>query len=444
MKSIRKTLLLWLFAGLAGACVAAAVLIYQRATDEANKLFDDQMQQVALSLPMEGIAALHGRALGSGADGQLLVQWWDEDALSSRPDAPPGGLPLMTFAGFHRVNGPGGLWRVFAARVPGGVIQVAQPQWVRSERAASIALRTVKPMLLLFPLVAVLAWLGVANGLAPLRRLAREVGERSSESLQPVPMDGLPDEIRPLGLALNGLLHRLAQALDAQRSFVADAAHELRTPLTALKLQIQLAERAGDDAGRREAFAALQAGFERASHLVQQLLLLARQEPGKASIRHTPVRLDLVLDHVLELHSAELASGRLHLARLDAVTVEGDADSLAAMAGNLIDNALRYGRGTGQVEVSLVAAPDLAVLAVQDHGPGIPDTDMPRIFDRFYRVAGSASDGTGLGLAIVRRVVEIHGGQISLENTHPGLLATVTLPEKSGLSAAAEAVPEAD
>lgn len=443
MKSIRGTLLLWLFAGLAGACVLTAVLVYQRATNEANQLFDDQMQQVAVSLPMEGIAALRGRALGSGANGQLLVQWWDEDALRTRPDAPTGGLPLMPYAGFHRVYGPGGLWRVYAARVPGGVIQVAQPQSVRSERAASIALRTVMPMLLLFPLVAVLAWLGVANGLAPLRRLARDVGERSSESLLPVQIQGLPDEIRPLGLALNGLLHRLAHALDAQRAFVADAAHELRTPLTALKLQIQLAERAADDAGRREAFAALQAGFDRASHLVQQLLLLARQEPGKASSVQAPVGLDVVLNRVLDLHPAELASGRLQVARLDAVVVEGDADALAAMAGNLIDNALRYGGPNGAVEISLVAAQDLAVFTVQDHGPGIPEDDLPRVFDRFYRVAGSASEGTGLGLAIVRRVVELHGGQIALANTHPGVRATVKLPVKLPQPARADAVPGA-
>ena len=448
MKSIRRFLLMWLFAGLAFAILLAVGLVYQRAAAEANRLFDDQMQQLVAALPVQGLGALSAGSSGMSnpaSAGGLIIQWWDNDSLRFGRLAPLEGPPLMPVVGFDNVDGPGGSWRVYTARLPGGVIQVAQPQWVRSERAAGTALRTVTPMLVLFPLLGLLTWLGVNAGLRPLQRLTRELRQRSAESLQPVRQDGLPDEIRPLAQALNGLLQRLADALETQRSFLADAAHELRTPLTALKLQIQMAQRAGNEQSRGEAFTELHAGFERASHLVQQLLVLARQEPAAPGAVHSAVMLDDVVRQVVAMHPADTVAGRLVVDLLQPVRVRGDTEALVALVNNLVDNALRYGVGGGDggdgggpgsapVRIRLQGENGQARLTVQDAGPGLAESELSRVFDRFYRVAGSPGMGTGLGLAIARRVAELHGGTITLINTNPGLRAEVILPAQPAVA----------
>jgi two-component system OmpR family sensor kinase len=232
---------------------------------------------------------------------------------------------------------------------------------------------------------------------------------------------GLPREVQPLVGALNGLLGRLSQALAAQRSFIADAAHELRTPLTAVHLQAQLAERATDEAGRRAALADLKDGLERATRLVEQLLTLAREEPGVAD--RPPATVDLpALAREVVADLAPLAADKridLGLSADSPVQVRGDADALATLLSNLVDNALRYTPEAGRVDVGVASDGGRAVLSVRDSGPGIPEADRERVFDRFVRgsVTGAVR-GSGLGLSIVKRIAERHGADIAVG---PGL-----------------------
>jgi signal transduction histidine kinase len=324
-----------------------------------------------------------------------------------------------------------GPWRVYSAQQGNTVVQVAQPLSARRAVAAGTALRTVAPLLLLLPFVGGLLWITVTQGLSPVRRIAREVEARDVAALGPISDAGLPEEIQPLTHALNDLLQRLGTAMGAQRAFIADAAHELRTPLTALKLQIQLARRAVTEEERKAAFAELEQGFERAMHLVQQLLTLARQEPGTSTHMHSEIDLAALARNVV----AALASMahekhiELGLPHADAARVTGDADGLRVMLENIVENAIRYTPGGGAVDVSLRMAGKRAVLCVQDNGPGIPAAELERVFDRFYRVPGTVPQGSGLGLAIVREIADAHGARISLTNTEPGLRVEIVFPE---------------
>jgi two-component system OmpR family sensor kinase len=310
---------------------------------------------------------------------------------------------------------------VFSTLAGSQVVQVAQPMSARRELATSMALRTVVPLLLALPVLALLIWLTIARGLAPLDRVAAAVGRRSSALLEPLSESGLPREVQPLVGALNGLLGRLSQALAAQRSFIADAAHELRTPLTAVHLQAQLAERATDEAGRRAALADLKDGLERATRLVEQLLTLAREEPGVAD--RPPATVDLpALAREVVADLAPLAADKridLGLSADSPVQVRGDADALATLLSNLVDNALRYTPEAGRVDVGVASDGGRAVLSVRDSGPGIPEADRERVFDRFVRgsVTGAVR-GSGLGLSIVKRIAERHGADIAVG---PGL-----------------------
>jgi two-component system OmpR family sensor kinase len=263
------------------------------------------------------------------------------------------------------------------------------------------------------------------------------VGTRRADALEALPTAGIPDEAQPLVRAVNSLLERLDQALSAQRAFVADAAHELRTPLAALQIQLQLCERAGDEATRQAAMAELRGGLTRATHMVQQLLTLARQAPGAdTAAPRTRVVLGEVARQSLADHAPLARARHIDLGADgldDKLAVLGDAAALRTLAGNLIDNAIRYTPDGGRVDVSVTThdsgATAAPYLCVDDSGPGIPPDERERVLDRFYRPAGQAQPGSGLGLAIVHSIAERHGAHLMLDASPlGGLRITVGFP----------------
>src|SRR5471032_655119 len=280
--TLRVCLLLSLLAVLVIAALTMGGSVYWNVLRQTESLFDYQLRQMALSLRDQGeIAPEDARAL---ADGQLdyVIQIWREDGHEVYATQLQTAPPARAVLGFADIEAGGIVWRTFGVETHDRVIQVAQPERVRHERAAQAALRSVVPLLAVAPALAlVIGWL-VSRSLAPLQRLALEVRARDSGSLQALPVEDLPDEVLPLVQSLNALLDRLGAALAAQRHFVGDAAHELRSPLTALKLQVQVMRRAPDDAARDDATRALTAGVDRATRLVEQLLALARSEAGPA------------------------------------------------------------------------------------------------------------------------------------------------------------------
>ena len=432
MKSIRRNLLLWLAIGLSGAILIAGVALYFQARSEANALFDYQMKQIVASLPRQAFAPIEpgGDAAPDMGD-NIMIQIWDITGVMIYHSHARTALPQLAELGFTDIEQSNGVWRVYSAQIGDTVVQVAQPQSARRAVAAQMAIKTVAPLLLLIPLLGLLIWVVVGRGLAPIRRAAAEVGTRDIHALSAIDNAGVPQEIQPLIQALNDLLARLDVAIDAQRAFVADAAHELRTPLTALRLQVQLAELAAGDDERRASFSDLKQGLERATHLVQQLLTLARQEPGAFEQPHAALDLTALMRGVVADFSAAAAARNIDLGMTAAAAakVVGNADALRVLFNNLVDNALRYTPDRGVIDVSIESDADAGVVSVSvlDSGPGIPEADLPRVFDRFYRVPGAQahSHGSGLGLAIVRQIADAHQATLSLRNTGRGLCVRV-------------------
>jgi two-component system OmpR family sensor kinase len=431
MRSIRRTLLLWLCVGLSGGIVLAGSLLYFQAREEANEIFDYQMQQLAESLPSEPSGPISPGHKGSpDMERDIVIQMWDGTGMRIYHSHERIALPDRAELGFTTITTRQGQWRVYSAQLRNTVVQVAQPMSARRAVATEMALRTVAPLLVLFPFLGVLIWLTINEGLAPVRRIVREVASRDAAALSPIGDDGMPEEIQPLTHALNDLLARLNQSIGAQRAFIADAAHELRTPLTALKLQIQLLERATDEEERAAALVELKQGFERATHLVQQLLTLARQEPGSARKEKLEVDLE-ALARAVVAELVPVAQDRkidLGIAASVPAEVRGDADALRAMLGNIVENAIKYTPEGGTVDVS-VSADGGPCFIVQDSGPGIPEDQLARVFDRFYRVPGTAVRGSGLGLAIAKEVADAHGATIALRNTGHGLRAEIVFSD---------------
>jgi signal transduction histidine kinase len=439
-RSIRRELVGWLALGLAAAVIIGAVATYFRAREEANALFDYQLTQMASSITGMPLAAGIGPGGAAGNDG-LIVEIWNRDGVEVYLSQPHRRLPHVMERGFRTVTDATGEWRVLTTLAGDQIVQVAQPMSVRRELATSMALRTIVPLLAVIPFLAILVWFGIATGLRPLERIAAAVRERSPRTLEPLPETGLPLEVQPLAQALNQLLARLSAALDAQRSFIADAAHELRTPLTALHLQAQLAERATAPEERTRALGELRSGLDRMTHLVGQLLTLAREEPGVTDRAVAPVDLVAIAREVIADSVAQAAQRDIDLGltvggasegteRLHAI-VDGDAVSLRTLLRNLVDNALHYTPHGGRVDVALSQDAAAVMLAVRDSGPGIPESEHARVFDRFYRASGTADvPGVGLGLAIVKSIADRHGAKVTLGPglsgpAGPGLAVTV-------------------
>jgi len=430
MTSIRLRLLLVLLGMLALAAAAMGLITYRNVLAETESLFDYQLRQMALSLRDQNEIAPD--QAGVLADEQLdfVIQIWTADGRTIYASRRHSELPARAQLGFADIEAGGEAWRTFGVATGLRVIQVAQPLRIRRALAADAALRSAAPLALLALPMALVAWWLAALTLRPLARVAAEMRTRDAQSLAPVPLHGLPDELAPLVAALNALLERLALSLDAQRDFVADAAHELRSPLTALKLQLRLLERAADDAARRDAQAALAASVGRAAWLVEQLLALARSEPGAPPLPMESVDLAATVRAALAATAPHAHSRGVEIElHADApVAVRGNAAALTALARNLADNAVRHGPRGARVEVRVEAGAGRPTLVVDDTGPGIAPAERARVFDRFHRRAGtdSEAEGSGLGLAIVRSVADRHGAAVELgDSPQGGLRVTV-------------------
>lgn len=351
--------------------------------------------------------------------------------LLSSENAPDFGAAVP---GFTNVGHGSDAWRVFSANEPesGLTVQVGERRELRREMVRYVTLGTVAPLLAALPLLALLVWFAVGRGLRPLVKLARSVEDRRPDMLEPLDDARVPHEAKPLADGLNRLFGRMHETLENERRFTADAAHELRTPLAALKTQAQVAQRSVDPVQRAHALAQLVAGTDRATHLVEQLLALARSDSGQAARRDFE-RVDLaeVAHDVLR----ELAPGagakqvELELTGEHA-KVSGSPDGLRMLLRNLVDNSIRYSDAGARVTVSTLRANGRAELRVTDTGPGIPPGEREAMFKRFHRGTQNGASGSGLGLSIVQRIANLHDARIELDSGpgERGLSVSVLFP----------------
>ena len=426
LRSVRARLLVWILATLALGALWMGVGAYRNVLHETEALFDYQLRQMALSLRDQGEIAPAQASAFADADFDFVVQIWSVDGRAIYASRKHDELPARAVLGFADVAVRGKTWRSFSVATTDRVIQVAQPLQIRQRLAAEAALRSVMPLLAVAPLMALAVWWLVTLAFRPLQRVASGVRARDAESLAPLPLADLPDEVTPLVQALNALLQRLEASFGAQRAFVSDAAHELRSPLTALRLQIGQLRRSPDEAARAQALDALAAGVERAVRLVEQLLTLARSEPGARQAAFESVDLgELVRQAIADTVPFAASRGtELELDAQDRVMLQGERVALAALARNLVDNAVRYAPARSRVQVRVALDGGAPLLRVDDAGPGIPAAERDHVFDRFYRREadgeGEAAQGTGVRLAIVKTVAERHGARVTLADAPQG------------------------
>jgi len=444
MKSLRQTLLLSMLLAMASFICVAAIVVHIELADEFGELYDAELEREAGSTVRAPAAREHSIAKEDDDPGvDMVVIWWQ--GSNSAPEIVAGrelseahelAKERPARVGYRTQVVNGHRWRVYIGQSGQSWVAAAQPLSVRERVTRKIEARFVAPVGVLAAIAAMVVWFLIGGGLSSLRRFASEVGERSATALHPVSLYRLPAELAPVATALNDLLARLERALAAQETFVADAAHELLTPLTALHVHAQALERARTEERREAARVDLQTGLHRCIRLVRQLLALARQSADVEHIELVPVDLaKLAVEAVSDSHAHAAARGAdLGVAAAESALVRGDAEALRLLIRNLTDNAIKYGPSGGRVDVATGVDRDggSAWLRVSDAGPGIPEGDRQRVFDRFFRRPGQDADGSGLGLAIVREIAARHGAAVSL--TSPGLLGgldvTIRFPIK--------------
>ncbi len=314
-------------------------------------------------------------------------------------------------------------WRVFSTwdESRNNLIHVAERAEVRDELAQDIAGNLLKPLLISLPLLAILLWVAVTRSLRPLVRLAGEVEQREPDSLAPLDAGTAPREVVPLIERLNRLFVRIDASLQKERRFTADAAHELRTPVAAIKAQAQVARASSNDEERIRALDNAILGCDRAAHLIEQLLTLARIDTlGEEAAESCPLRA-IAAETIAAIAPAALNQDvRIELTEGDEVAVRGNPVLLRILLRNLIDNAVRHTPPGSTVTINVGNEQGRGSLSVSDNGPGIPEQELARLTERFYRPLGTQASGSGLGLSIVKRIAEIHNASLQIASRDEG------------------------
>ncbi len=303
------------------------------------------------------------------------------------------------------------------------LIEVGETLEKRGQLANKIIASVILPQFLIIPLVVVLVWFGLSQGLRPLTALRRKIEARREGDLSPISTRPVPEEMQPLIDAFNALLERMRRNMEAQQRFIADAAHQMRTPLTGLKTQAQLAVRENDPAALRHALGQMAEAADRASHLINQMLALARAEAGDTGQAMVRLALDALLRQTIEDWVGQAINQSIDLGYEPAsgdTSIEGNAFLLRELINNLVDNAIRYTKAGGAVTCRVVTYGDFVMLEIEDNGIGIAESDTEQVFERFYRADDSGIEGSGLGLSIVREIAELHQATASLRPNPKG------------------------
>jgi two-component system, OmpR family, sensor histidine kinase QseC len=429
-RSIRSQLLILLLGAVALIWIATAVFSYLDTRHELDELLDAHLAQSAALLVAQAghgddaVDVEHSPQLHRYGRSVAFQLWERGTVLRLHSANAPNTRLSPRQDGFSDVDLDGRRWRVFSSwnAERQVLVQVGERREIRDEIVATIARNLLWPLAVALPVLGLLIWLGVERATRPLRLLNREVEARAPDNLAALDLGVVPPEVAPLVASLNRLFGRVTASIDNERRFTADAAHELRTPLAALRAQAQVAQGADADRERRHALDGVIAACDRATHLIDQLLTLARLEPD--SFRARRERCDLA-------EVARVAAGEVVPAALakdieievaaDAVaSVPGDARLLRILVRNLVDNAVRYSAPRTSVRVQVGARDGVPFVAVADEGPGVPAGEREQLGRRFHRLVGTEASGTGLGLSIVRRIAELHGATVEFADATPG------------------------
>ncbi len=438
--SLQAQLSFWLSVVIIVTSVGGGYFSFLGTFHEANEFQDDQLRQIAGLMqqqePHTGLLITQSIEQSEDPESQVIVQVLASNVNQIRLLDEDVNLPFSLPEVVQTVPGSRYMWRVFIRHLPsGGRLVVSQRTDIRDEIASSSAWRTMYPLMLLMPVLLLLLNVLIRTMLKPVKALSHELDLRKDSDLSPLDDRYVPSEIRPFTASINALLLRVKRSVDMQKRFVADAAHELRSPLTALSLQADNIRKIELPPVAQERMMELRGGLQRMRSLLEQLLVMARSQESVAHPNIT-ISMEDVFKQVLEdlIPSVEAKNLDIEVDTERSAIFSGQLFDALMLIKNLADNAIRYTPAGGQLILRARRENDFLTVTVEDSGPGIPEQEMERIFDPFYRILGSGESGSGLGLAIVKAIAERNGATIKFNNridnngVRCGLRATVQFP----------------
>jgi two-component system sensor histidine kinase QseC len=434
--SLKKRLLVLALLTVAVVWFVASAFIYFDARHEIDEVLDGHLAQEAALLASQATHELNELEVDQAPllhkySSRVAFQIWDATGILRLHSENAGFSPLSSRqSGFSDSKMGGYDWRVFSSmdESQSFLIHVAERLDEREEMARKIVSSLLTPLLASMPVLALLLWVAVARGLSPLARLAEEVDRRDPEALSPLDAEAAPHEVLPLIERLNQFFVRIDDTFQRERRFTADAAHELRTPVAVIKAQAQVARNATAEAERIHALDNAILGCDRATHLIEQLLTLARVDaPGAGMVESCDLQ-KIAAGEIAVIAPVALGKGvHIELHAQEEARLHGNPELLRILIRNLLDNAVRHTPHGTTVQVGIESAGKATSLSVNDDGPGISDQDLSKVSERFYRPVDTQASGSGLGLSIVRRIAEVHGAAVKFARAENGRGLSVTV-----------------
>lgn len=444
--SLRNRVTALVAVAIAVAWVSGGTAVYFAVKEESTSLFDQRVQEISRLLMTYADIEINARTGEErnrvrvehpDPDSRYIYQIWSDKLhlLLRTSDAPEQPIAPLIERGFNTRQVQGEQMRTFVELSDDGdeIIVIAEPLRFRQTFVGTFHTKFVLSLAVSLPLLLFGTWWMLRRALQVVGDVATQVVNRSANDLRPIEVTSPPEELSPLLKSTNELLARFAKALEAEHRLTASAAHELRTPLAAVKMQAQVALRARSRKELIESLHSLDECVERASRMLEQVLTLARLEAmTDPQAQGAMVQLDVVTAGVLQLLAPLIKEREIRLSTaLAPARLKGLEFGLAVLMRNLIDNAVRHSPPGSAVQVETGEDATHTYAMVRDNGPGIPESERGRVFQRFYRPADSRSDGTGVGLSIVQTVVGIHHAQIRLSDEEGGgLCACVRFPKE--------------
>ena len=434
--SLKRRLLVLALGAITLVWLGAAAFTYHDAREEFDEMLDAHLAQEAGLLvaqathEIDELETEHVPLLHKYARSVTFQVWENGRQLRLHSANAPQQALTNIERGFSNSTIDGVSWRVFSTWDESGdfLIHVAERTEVRDELASGIAGNLLKPLGFSLPLLALLLWFAVMRALRPLEKLTGEVEQRKPDNLAALDASSAPHEVVPLIEQLNRLFERIDASMEKERRFTADAAHELRTPVAAIKAQAQVARGATADAERVHALDNAIIGCDRASHLIDQMLTLARVDTLDSQITEQ-CKLHGIATEVIAALAPAALERRVQLELQDGgeAIVRGNAGLLRVLLRNLLDNSIKHTAQGTTVQVNIDSSPETTCLSVSDNGAGIPEQERDKVIERFYRPLGTQASGSGLGLSIVKRIAEIHHASLQMEQAENGKGLRVTV-----------------
>lgn len=440
MRSLQTQVVAQVLAGVCTLWLIAAIMIWFDGRHELDELLDSHLAQAATLLVAQASDGelehqYEEAAKRTRFDRRVAFQMWHEGRLQWRSANAPTTPMMQQDRGFASTRIEGKHWRVFATRGRDSDVQlfVGEQLDARADILTALLRGMLLPLAVGLPLLALVVWLAVFRGLQPLRALRTQLRQRAPAELTAIGLPGAPEEVQSLTTALNDLFARIGSLIENERRFTQDAAHELRTPIAAIRAQAQVAASASAPADVQAALQKTLRGCDRASHLVDQLLQLARLDGAQQPSQQQP-RFDLarVVERVLAPLLDDAAAKRIALEVdvPDHCAMAGDEAFIGILLRNLCDNALRYAPAEGQVRFRVTEGTTTLQISIEDSGHGMTTAQIARLGERFYRVAGNDAEGSGLGWSIIRRIAAVTAAKLDIGSSAElgGLRVTVTWP----------------